>query len=56
MGTEKILSETHILGFDGDLYGKRVDVRLVRFIRQEQKFGSFDEQIKSDVLSVEGGV
>lgn len=59
VGTEKVLSETHILDFDGDLYGKKVDVRLVRFIRQEQKFGSFDElilQIKSDVLSVEGGV
>ncbi len=58
VGTEKILSETHILSFDGDLYGKNVDVRLVRFIRNEKKFGSFDElieQIKADVISVKGG-
>lgn len=58
VGTEKILSETNILLFDGDLYGKNVDVRLVRFIRNEQKFSSFDElivQIKTDVNSVKGG-
>ena len=58
VGTEKILSETHILSFEGDLYGKKVDVRLIHFIRSEQKFSSFDElilQIKSDVDSVKGG-
>jgi FAD synthase len=35
------------------------DIRLVRFIRKEQKFSSFQElieQIKSDVSSVKGGV
>lgn len=59
VGTEKILSETHIIDFNGDLYGKSVDIRLVRFIRKEQKFSSFQElieQIKSDVSSVKGGV
>ncbi len=59
VGTKEILSETHILDFDGELYGKCVDVRLVRFIRKEQKFSSFQElieQIKSDVSSVKGGV
>lgn len=59
VGTEKILSETHIIDFNGDLYGKCVDIRLVRFIRKEQKFSSFQElieQIKSDVSSVKGGV
>lgn len=58
VGTEKVLSETHILSFDGVLYGKKVDVRLIRFIRSEQKFSSFDElilQIESDVNSVKGG-
>ena len=52
-------TETHILGYEGDLYGRYVDVRLIRFIRNEQKFGSFDElklQIRSDVSSVKGGV
>lgn len=59
VGDEKVLSETHILGYEGDLYGRYVDVRLIRFIRNEQKFGSFDElklQIQSDVSSVKGGV
>lgn len=59
VGTNVVLSETHILDFLGDIYGKYIDVRLVRFIRPEQKFSSFDElilQIKSDVQSVEGGV
>ncbi len=59
VGTKEILSETHILDFNGELYGTCVDVRLVRFIRKEQKFSSFQElieQIKSDVSSVKGGV
>lgn len=59
VGTRIVLSETHILDFDGDLYGKDVEIRLVRFIRPEQKFGSFDElvrQIKNDVSDVKGGV
>lgn len=44
-------SETFILGFDGDLYGKNVTVRLVSFIRGEMKFPSADalkEQIVRD--------
>ena len=59
VGTKEILSETHIISYEGDLYGKDVDIRLVRFIRKEQKFSSFQklkEQIKSDVSSVKGGV
>lgn len=59
VGTEIVLSETHILDFNGDLYGKDAEIRLIRFIRPEQKFGSFDElvlQIKKDCLTVKGGV
>lgn len=55
VGTEKILSETHILDFDRDIYGENVDVRLIKFIRPEKKFFSFDElarQIKSDAKEV----
>lgn len=44
-------SETFILGFSGDLYGRSVTVRLVSFIRGEMKFSSADalkEQIVRD--------
>lgn len=59
VGTDVVLSETHILDFDGNLYGKAVDIRLVAFIRHEIRFDSFDElilQIKSDISTVKGGV
>lgn len=59
IGTDVVLSETHILDFDGDLYGRDVSVKLIRFIRPEQRFNSFDElvqQIKNDCIMVKGGV
>lgn len=58
VGTDVILSETHILNFSGDIYGKTVDVRLIGYIRDEKKFESFDElksQINEDIKSVAGG-
>ena len=55
VGTKKILSETHIINFDRNVSGQYVDVRVVRFIRPEKKFDSFEElvrQIKSDTEEV----
>ncbi|MFA5659098.1 MAG: bifunctional riboflavin kinase/FAD synthetase [Oscillospiraceae bacterium] len=47
IGGEKFpLAETHIIDFNGDLYGKEVTVYLKKFIRPEQKFDSI-EQLKS---------
>lgn len=46
------LMETHIVGFDGDLYGKTVKVALRDFIRDETKFADLNElkeQIKKDI-------
>ncbi|MEE9350838.1 MAG: bifunctional riboflavin kinase/FAD synthetase [Thiotrichaceae bacterium] len=43
--------ETHIFDFDQEVYGKKVCVELVQFLRPEQKFESFDDlmlQIKKD--------
>ena len=51
VGTEKILSETYIIDFHESIYGESVDIRLIKFIRPERKFASFDElarQIKTD--------
>ncbi len=34
--------ETHIIGFDGNLYGKRIKVEFLKFLRPEQKFDSVE--------------
>ncbi len=50
-GSEKGI-ETHILDFDGELYGRFVRVRFVKRLRGEKRFGSLDElrnQIATDV-------
>jgi riboflavin kinase/FMN adenylyltransferase len=36
------LLETHLLDFDGDLYGRRIEVALHAFIRDEKKFDDID--------------
>ena len=41
-GSEK-RSETNIVGFDGDLYGKNIEVFLVEKLRGEMAFNSFEE-------------
>jgi len=46
------LLEVHIFDFSGDIYGKKICVEFIDFIRPEQKFSSFDElkvQIGKDV-------
>lgn len=51
VGGDKVLSETCILGFDGDLYYQKIKVELIDFIRAEKKFSSKDElkaQIDAD--------
>ncbi len=37
------LAETHFLGFSGDLYGRKLSVELISFLRPEQRFSSADE-------------
>ncbi len=44
-------AETWISGFSGDLYGKTVAVQLIRFLREEQRFGDVNAlraQIEQD--------
>lgn len=52
------LLETNLFGFDGDLYGRRLRVELLRFIRPERRFGSVEElfaQIEADRCAICGG-
>ena len=43
VGSSKPLSETWIIGYDGDLYGRHVRVNLIRYMRREFKFDSIEE-------------
>lgn len=43
IGTENIGSETHIIGFSGDLYGQSIRVSLVEKLRDECRYASLDE-------------
>lgn len=46
--------ETYLFGFSGDLYGRRLRVHLVAWVRDEMKFGSvadLKEQIARDVTA-----
>ena len=49
---EGIHIETHILGFDGDLYGQGIEIQFMEKIRSEKRFDSFEElknQIAADL-------
>ena len=44
--------EAHLLDFNGELYGKAMEIELVERLRDEQRFGSTDElatQISRDI-------
>ena len=52
-GVPKLLLEVHVLDFNGDLYGKHVQVEFLHKIRIEMKFESLDAlktQIAADVV------
>ena len=51
------LLEAHLFGFDGDLYGRKIEVALHGFIREECKFDSADAlvaQMREDDAAARG--
>jgi riboflavin kinase/FMN adenylyltransferase len=55
-GEGKRLVETHLLNYQGNLYGKEIRVEFVQKLRDEERFASSQEletQIKEDVRKVE---
>jgi riboflavin kinase/FMN adenylyltransferase len=44
-GLRAPLLETHIFDFKGDIYGKRLEVQLVAYLRPEKRFDSLDLMI-----------
>ena len=46
--------ETHVFNYDGDAYGKHIDVEFVKWTRPEQKFDGIEalqNQIQSDCIT-----
>ncbi|MCD6542904.1 MAG: bifunctional riboflavin kinase/FAD synthetase [Flavobacteriaceae bacterium] len=46
--------EVHLLDFTGDLYGKKMQIEVLKHLRDEQKFSSLDDlilQIKKDEIT-----
>lgn len=51
VGTEKQCIETHILDFDGDIYGKEIEIEFRRYLRPIKKFDNLEEltaQLEND--------
>lgn len=50
--TKEPVAEVHIIDFQGDLYGKKIKIEIIKKIRDEQKFASLEElklQINKDI-------
>ncbi len=43
VGGKEVLLETHVIGYNGDLYGRTLRVTLLERIRDEKRFASIGE-------------
>ena len=53
-GGQKVILETHLFGFNQDIYGRYVEVHFKQKIRDEIRFNSLDElkvQIEKDIIT-----
>ena len=52
VGGQRVVLETHLLDYEGDLYGRMLRIRFIKKLREEQKFPSIDAmlvQIRKDI-------
>jgi riboflavin kinase/FMN adenylyltransferase len=52
---ETVVTETHLDGFSGDLYGKELTIEFIKYLRDIQKFDSvaaLKEQLTKDIRRV----
>ena len=59
VGGTLLCAETHILEFNGDLYGKNVTVEFLQFLRPEVRFDSLEalaEQVDADIKKASSAV
>ena len=49
VGGQTVLSETFLVDYKGDLYGKNLIVEFYHFVRGEKKFGSL-EALRAEIL------
>ncbi|HHT79552.1 MAG TPA: bifunctional riboflavin kinase/FAD synthetase [Actinobacteria bacterium] len=55
-GLRELLLEAHIIGFGEEIYGRLINVELIRFHRQELKFANKNELIKQINSDIEEGI
>ncbi|MDX1777063.1 MAG: bifunctional riboflavin kinase/FAD synthetase [Desulfobulbales bacterium] len=51
-GENRLAAETHIFDFNQDIYGKKIKINLLKYLREEKKFsgpGELADQIRSDI-------
>jgi len=52
---KEVTLETHLLDWDGDLYGKSIRVEFVSRLREEKKFSGPEELVRQIHLDIENG-
>ena len=54
-GDHRLRAEVHLIGFRGSLYGRRIEIRLLRYLRPERRFhsmGALARQIRRDIVAI----
>lgn len=49
------VAEAHLIGFNGDLYGRTIDVSVLRWVRDQHRFGSVEalvDQLRHDMAFI----